>query len=73
MMQRKKRSEIIKNYDLTSSTFDKWVKQSKTTGSFKTVDKLTADSGIFNTDAFPWKGKRKPNGKTEKTWQTSFS
>ncbi len=37
----KKRSELIKEYELTPSTFDKWVKQAKTTGSFKTVDNLT--------------------------------
>ena len=35
------RSEIIKEYDLTPSSFDKWVKQARTTGSFKTVDNLT--------------------------------
>lgn len=39
----KKRSEIIREYDLTPSTFDKWVRQSKTTGSFKTVDNLTVE------------------------------
>ncbi len=38
-----KRSEIIKEYDLTPSTFDKWVRQAKTTGSFKSVDNLTDD------------------------------
>lgn len=37
----KKRSEIIKEYDLTPSTFDKWMRQSRTTGSFKTVNNLT--------------------------------
>ncbi len=37
----RKRSELIKEYELTPSTFDKWVKQAKTTGSFKTVDNLT--------------------------------
>lgn len=37
----KKRSDIIKEYDLTPSSFDKWVKQAKTTGSFKTIDNLT--------------------------------
>lgn len=37
----KKRSEIIKEYDLTPSTFDKWMRQSRTTGSFKAVDNLT--------------------------------
>ncbi|GAA0053813.1 hypothetical protein ScKU66_02280 [Streptococcus canis] len=36
-----KRSELIKEYELTSSTFDKWVRQAKTTGSFKTIDNLT--------------------------------
>ncbi|WP_095121570.1 IS3 family transposase [Streptococcus acidominimus] len=36
-----KRSKIIKEYDLTPSSFDKWVKQARTTGSFKTVDNLT--------------------------------
>ena len=36
-----KRSDIIKEYDLTPSSFDKWVKQARTTGSFKTVDNLT--------------------------------
>lgn len=39
----KKRSDIIKEYDLTPSTFDKWMRQSRTTGSFKTVDNLTAE------------------------------
>ena len=37
----RKRSELIKEYDLTPSIFDKWVKQARTTGSFKTVDNLT--------------------------------
>lgn len=37
----KKHSELIKDYELTTSTFDKWVKQFKITGSFKTVDNLT--------------------------------
>ena len=36
-----KRSEIIKEYNLTPSSFDKWVKQARTTGSFQTVDNLT--------------------------------
>lgn len=35
-----KRSELIKEYDLTPLTFDKWVRQAKTTGSFKTVYNL---------------------------------
>lgn len=38
-----KRSEIIKEYDLTPSSFDKWVRQARTTGSFKTIDNLTDD------------------------------
>ena len=36
-----KRSDIIKEYDLTPSSFDKWVRQAKSTGSFKTIDNLT--------------------------------
>lgn len=38
-----KRSEIIREYDLTPSTFDNWIRQARTTGSFKTVDNLTAE------------------------------
>ncbi|MEQ9764267.1 IS3 family transposase [Streptococcus sp. ZJ151] len=38
-----KRSEIIKEYELTPSTFDKWVRQAKTTGSFKSIDNLTEE------------------------------
>lgn len=38
-----KRSELIKEYELTPSTFDKWVPQEKTTGSFKTVDNITGE------------------------------
>ncbi|HEO7463978.1 TPA: IS3-like element ISSag2 family transposase [Streptococcus agalactiae] len=37
----RKRSSLIKVYELTPSTFDKWVRQAKTTGSFKSVDNLT--------------------------------
>ena len=36
-----KRSALIKEYDLTPSTFDKRVKQAKTKGFFKSVDNLT--------------------------------
>ncbi|SQG82651.1 Mobile element protein [Streptococcus uberis] len=32
---------LIKEYELTPSTLDKWVRQTKTTGSFKSVDNLT--------------------------------
>lgn len=35
------RSALIKEYDLPPPTFDKWVRQAKTTGSFKSVDNLT--------------------------------
>ena len=31
----KSRAEIIRDYELTPSAFDKWVKQANTTGSFK--------------------------------------
>ncbi|MDQ0222336.1 transposase [Streptococcus moroccensis] len=36
-----KRSALIKEYDLTPSAFNKWVRQAKTTSSFKSVDNLT--------------------------------
>ena len=36
-----KRNELIKEYELTPSTFDKWVRQAKLTGSFKSVDNMT--------------------------------
>lgn len=38
-----KRSELIKEYELTPSTFDKWVRQAKLTGSFKSVDNMTRE------------------------------
>lgn len=39
----KPRSEIIKEYDLTPSSFNHWVKQYSTTQSFKHADNLTED------------------------------
>ena len=39
----KKRTDIIREYDLTPSTFDKWVKQANTSGSFKEKDNLTPE------------------------------
>jgi transposase len=37
----KPRKEIIREYDLTPSSFDKWVNQSEKSGSFKEQDNLT--------------------------------
>lgn len=39
----KPRAEIIREYELTASAFDKWVKQAQTTGSFKEKDNLTPE------------------------------
>lgn len=39
----KPRAQIIKEYDLTPSAFDRWIRQSKQTGSFDTKDNLTTD------------------------------
>ncbi len=39
----KPRQDIIREYDLTSSTFDKWVKQNQTSGSFKEKDNRSPD------------------------------
>ena len=36
-------SEIIKQYDLTPSAFNKWINQYSTTQSFKHADNLTED------------------------------
>ncbi len=37
----KPRSEIIKEYDLTASAFNRWVKQFENSGSFKEKDNRT--------------------------------
>jgi transposase len=39
----KPRKEIIREYDLTPSSLDKWVSQSHTSGSFKEKDNLTEE------------------------------
>ncbi len=37
----KPRKDIIREYDLTPSSLDKWVKQSETSGSFKEKDQMS--------------------------------
>lgn len=39
----KPRSEIIKEYELTPSAFDKWVRQHNTSGSFEEKDNRTPE------------------------------
>lgn len=39
----KPRAEIIRDYELTASAFDKWMKQAQSTGSFKEKDNLTPE------------------------------
>lgn len=39
----KPRSEIIKEYELTPSAFDKWVRQSQISGSFEEKDNRTPE------------------------------
>jgi transposase len=39
----KRKCDIIKEYDLTASALDKWIKQSQTTGSFKEKDNRTPE------------------------------
>lgn len=39
----KPRKDILKEYDLTPSTFDKWVKQYDQSGFFKEKDNLTPE------------------------------
>ncbi|SDJ13410.1 transposase [Alteribacillus bidgolensis] len=39
----KPRAEMIKEYELTPSAFDKWVRQSQATGSFEEKDNRTPE------------------------------
>lgn len=39
----KPRADIIREYDLTASAFDKWVKQNQTSGSFQERDNRTPE------------------------------
>lgn len=39
----KPRAEIVKEYDLTPSAFDKWVRQHKESGSFEKEDNRTPE------------------------------
>jgi transposase len=39
----KPRCEIIKEYEITPSSFDKWVRQHKTSGSFEEKDNRTPE------------------------------
>lgn len=41
-------SEIIKEYDLTPSSFHSWVKKYNKTGSFKAADNLTPEQKELN-------------------------
>ncbi|ONK21279.1 hypothetical protein BLX87_22700 [Bacillus sp. VT-16-64] len=43
----KPRVEIIKEYELTPSAFDKWVRQHKTTGSFEEKENRTPEQNEF--------------------------
>lgn len=40
----KPRADIIKEYDLTESAFDRWVKQSQSTGSFREADNRSVET-----------------------------
>ena len=44
----KPRKDIIREYDLTPSSLDKWVRQSQTSGSFKEKDNLTPEEQELN-------------------------
>lgn len=55
----KPRKEIIREYDLTPSSLDKWVKQSQSTGSFKEKDNLTDEQKEVNY--LPSSASQKPN------------
>ena len=44
----KPRKDIIREYDLTPSSLDKWVNQSQSSGSFKEKDNLTPKEQELN-------------------------
>ena len=44
----KPRKDIIREYDLTPSSLDKWIGQSKTTGSFKEKDNQSPEELELN-------------------------
>ena len=39
----KSRADIVKEYDLTASALDRWIKQAQATGSFKEKDNRSAE------------------------------
>jgi len=40
----KSRADVIREYDLTPSAFNRWINQSKMTGSFKEEDNLSDEA-----------------------------
>ena len=44
----KPRKDLIREYDLTPSSLDKWVNQSQSSGSFKEKDNLTPEEQELN-------------------------
>lgn len=43
----KSKAEIVREYDLTASALDKWVKNHHTTGSFNHIDNLSEEECIL--------------------------
>lgn len=39
----KRKADIVREYDLSATAFDRWVKQSESTGSFKEKDNRTPE------------------------------
>ncbi|MNW27879.1 Transposase [compost metagenome] len=44
----KPRAAIVEEYDLTASALDRWIKQTKTTGSFKEKDNRSPEENELN-------------------------
>jgi transposase len=44
----KRRKDLINDYDLSASALDKWIKQAKTTGSFREADNLKPEQIEIN-------------------------
>ena len=48
----KRKCDIVREYDISSSLLDKWIKQSASTGSFKEKYNRSEEDGI--RDVFRW-------------------
>ena len=43
----KRKADLIREYDLTPSALDRWIRQATTTGSFKEKDNRSDEENVF--------------------------